>query len=1254
MRQIGVTDGCVFTLADIGIMTKTMNVTVIPTDKTCNDAGTIRVQALNVSPQYYYTITSGAFTSTHGPVTDNNHLFTGLNAGTYTVTVTTDDGCTYSGNTVVNDYSNLSLNATVAQSASCDPGLIQLTPAGGLAPYSFAYYSIDGVLQNPGLGDFVLDNPVPIDAADVGTYIFITKDANGCTVQSNPVTIQNIPGVVYTTASENVSCNGADDGSITVNVTSNSGYTINFELLDATNGQIDQNASGVFTGLPAGNYTVNVVQSGTNTCKFPEMFAITEPVALTGTASITQQYTCANGGATISVNVASVTGGSGSGTYTYSIDGITFGAATTFTGLTNGTYIVTIKDGNGCTLQTAPMTVNPLTPVTNITFGATAVTCPTQTSDVTLTATGGVAPFNYEITAPSAVNNGTNAVFAGLAPNTYTFKVTDANGCTFTKNYTINGITPISVTGQNISNVSCFNYADGELTYTVSGFGTNYNYTVVSTGTAVAPATGVTSGTINLTNLAAGSYTITVTDPATNCNATAVVTIQNPTAALAITKTVVQPTCTAAGSVTISATGGWGSNSYQLTGAANVGPQSSSVFSGLAAGSYTITVTDANGCAVTDNFTLNTAVPPVVTIAGSSDICYDANGASLTAAVNAGTGTAPFQYQLNSGSFQSNATFSNLAPGSYTITVRDANGCTDTTAAQTIGQQLTAPVVLTKGLDCSGSPNAEITVTINGGIAPFNYEVKIGAAAYGTSTMLAGNIISYPAATADTYQFRITDANGCTVQTSATTVAPITPPAITSLTPTNVLCNGSSTGAIAVAIDNTVGTAPYTIEVVNTDTALSYGTQTTGLPAGNYDVTVTDSNGCTATDTTIITEPDAIDFTAVPVDLTCTSSGIEPGQINITGVSGGTSPFTYNVSNNFGEILPPYTATTGESHSFDIINYGIYTVEVVDSNGCSLVKNNIIIASPPNNLTITATGSSDCTTGGTVKVKVGAVVVGTGYKFAILTQNTVPYVGDQTTDYIMPDVVGGDEATFTNLLPGVVYTFVVWDTNSDCYYFKQASAPIPTNSTLTVDTLTPNNVTCTGSANGNVSFTFSGYDVLTDQVRYEILKSPSNISTGITDTLSVLGGPVTVNSIPSGLEPGDYVILFTEISAGIDGCTQASSSFTISQSAEILLVTAAVTKNDNCGTNAGIITATAQFGTAPYQYQLALASDAAPTAATWAGSATNIFNAEGDDYIVYAKDANNCIQPFAITLPTDPSPVITPTVSNQCNTAEGD
>ncbi|MDV6167500.1 T9SS type B sorting domain-containing protein [Flavobacterium sp. DG1-102-2] len=1271
MKQMGVPFGCTFTVKDITILNRPISANVITVNKTCNLNGSIRIQAYNVDPQYTFSVTNTTtgVTITHGPYFDNNLLFSGLNPGTYDVKVTTQDGCLYESTTTILDYSNITLGASVQQSINCDPGIIKLAASGGKAPYSYAIHSINGVLQNPAPGDYLPEETYYVTNA--GTYVFASTDANGCVTLSNPVTISTITPTV-TSSKVDATCSGINNGKITVSAT---GTGITYELLNSANVVIATNSTGIFPNLAPGNYKVNVIQTGTTTtCRYPYDFTIGQPNPIIVPAPVkTQDYTCLT---TATIEITGVPTG-GTAPYEYSINGTTFTGSKVFTGLTAGTYTITVKDVNGCTGTSSSVTITAPAPVTNITFtNSGPVTCTNATTTVTATAVGGQSPYTYEITAPaSAVASNTDGIFAGLAPGTYTFNVTDAKGCTNTtvKTYTVNPAVKISLTASKVADVKCFGASDGSLTFTPANYTPSYNYTVTGGPTTVPAGNGITSGAaVVINNLAAGTYTVTVTSPSTGCTDFETVTIAAPPSALAATPNPTDATCNTPGSVVIAATGGWGGYTYAITLPATAAASNTTgTFNNLAAGSYTVVITDSKGCSITRTFTMSSAVAPELNLSAGGDYCIDATPTSVTVTITTATGMAPFQYKLDNGSYgaptaSTTATFSPLGTGTHTITVKDANGCEDSvTTTVSIAPQLTATATFVKGLDCTASPNAQIKVTVGGGTLNYQYQVSVNGGSYGALTALTpanGTVINYSAAAAGTYKFRITAANSCVVESNTITIAPITPPSFT-LTPTDVICFGTSTGAITVNVNTAFGAGPFVTSVNKTDApTASFGTQTSGLPAGNYTVRLTDANGCFTDVTTVINPGTPVTATVTKMDIQCIvdpndiTNNISAGSITISAASGGSGSYTYKVSNNFTfNESTPTTVDGSTPYAFTILSFGIYYVEVIDDKGCSYTET-VIMASPPGVLTITPTVlSTDCATGGTVSVKVNASVPSATYTFGIFDQSSEPF----SSAFYPPDAPSTDTKVFTNLTPGVEYTFVVYDSTTDCYSFGSVLIQNVTPTNLTVTT-TPHNVTCpivypagVGTGDGSVSFTYNGYGGTS--VRYQIFAEQTNTPIGSPVTVTGLtSGPVTVNNFGS-LDPGNYYISFTELDGPNVGCSKASASFQISQSGTTVVASASVTKNDNCGTNAGIIEGSAQFGTSPYEYQLLASTAPAPTAATWAGVSSPVFNAEGGiTYIVYVKDANGCIKPSpAVLLPTDVSPQVAAAVDVECNPTEG-
>jgi gliding motility-associated-like protein len=285
------------------------------------------------------------------------------------------------------------------------------------------------------------------------------------------------------------------------------------------------------------------------------------------------------------------------------------------------------------------------------------------------------------------------------------------------------------------------------------------------------------SGTFS--NLAAGSYTVTVRDAA-GCEDSETVSLSS-TAATNLSASSTAPTCAAAnGSINASATGGTGALQYRL----NAGTfQSSGTFSNLAAGSYTVTVRDAAGCEDSETVSLSSTAAPNLSASSTAPTCAAANG-SINASATGGTGA--LQYRLNAGTFQSSGTFSNLAAGSYTVTVRDAAGCED--IEQVVLSNPNAPTltIASQSQPACNTNNGSISLQANGGTSPFQYRQNTGS-------LQASAVFSNLAP--GTYSFTVRDANNCEATISATfnnTAQGLTQAQITSSNTGLNLCLGQS------------------------------------------------------------------------------------------------------------------------------------------------------------------------------------------------------------------------------------------------------------------------------------------------------------------------------------------------------------------------------------------------------------------------------------------------------------------------------
>ena len=488
-----------------------------------------------------------------------------------------------------------------------------------------------------------------------GAYTVTIVDDNGCT-EDVPVTITeptDLTGAI--TAQTNVDCNGNATGEVTVAADAGTGTAPYLYSIDGGATQV----SGTFSGLAEGSYTVTIVDD--NGCTEDIPVTITEPDELTGAITSQTDLGC-NGNTTGEVTVAA-DAGTGTAPYLYSIDGGATQVSGTFSGLAEGSYTVTILDDNGCT-EDVPVTITEPTELTGAITAQTNVDCNgNSTGEVTVAADvgSGTAPYLYSI--DGGVTTQVSGTFSGLAEGSYTVTIVDDNGCTEDVPVTITEPTELTgaITAQ--TNVDCNGNATGSVTVAAdAGTGTApYLYSIDGGATQV-------SGTFS--GLAEGAYTVTIVDD-NGCTEDVPVTITEPTDLTgAITaQTNVDCNGNATGSVTVAADAGSGTAPYlySIDGGAT---QVSETFSGLAEGSYTVTIVDDNGC--TEDVPVTITEPDDLTgllllkqIWAVMEILL----VEVTVAADAGTGTAPYLYSIDGGATQVSGTFSGLAEGSYTVTI---------------------------------------------------------------------------------------------------------------------------------------------------------------------------------------------------------------------------------------------------------------------------------------------------------------------------------------------------------------------------------------------------------------------------------------------------------------------------------------------------------------------------------------------------------------------------------------------------------
>ncbi len=479
------------------------------------------------------------------------------------------------------------------------------------------------------------------------------------------------------------------------------------------------------------------------------------------------------------------------------------------------------------------------------------------------------------------------------------------------------------------------------------------NITGASGATTILWSNGFTTPTIS--GLQAGTYTVTVTEfGGCTAIATAIVT-QPPAIALVTQHTDVACNGQLTGTASVAASGGTGGFTYAWSNGANT-----AAVSGLAAGPYTVTVTDANGCPATASVTILQPSALVLNASSTNVLCFGASNGTATSVASGGV--APLTYLWNTGSTASSII--NMPPGTYVITVTDANGCTISRSVT-----ITEPPVLTSSavfsnVTCFGVANGTATVTATGGTTPYQYLWSNGSTTNPATNLGPG-----------AFTCTVTDANGCTTVSSVT----ITQPTLLTIVmqDNDVPCNGQANGTASVTANG--GTPGYTYNWSNGATTAAIN----NLAPGTYAVTVTDANGCIATGSVTITEPTPLVVGAAGTDVIC--FGGNNGTATAV-VAGGTLPYQYNWSNG------------GITQSMYLLTAGTYTVTVTDAHGCMGTAS--VSLAEPTQLILQITGDSSLCAYDSVRL--GSIVSGGVPSYSYQWWSSPTAVNDTTDSLVYP------------------------------------------------------------------------------------------------------------------------------------------------------------------------------------------------------------------------------------------------------------
>ena len=1087
------------------------------------------------------TITYVLYNGSIQVASNNTGVFTGLSPNiTYTIVATINFSCSGSQASTPFILPGPGIT-TVVTNTTCGNNAGQIIATGSItaAPYA---YSIDGT-NFQGSGTFA--------GLSAGVYTVTVRDANGCK-NTAIVTITNTNGPQLTLASTNADC-GSNNGTITATATAGTApytYSIN---------GITFQSSNFFTGVTGGTYTITVKDA--NNC--------INAVQVTITSSPAPQLSAIPAAATCGSNNGSITafGTSGTAPLQYSINGNTYQAGNLFTGLNPGAYTVTVKDANGC-MATVTVTI-PNSPAPTITATSTSAACNNVNGTITATGTGGIAPLQYSI---DGVNYQPGNIFTGLAAGTYSVYVKDATGCINTVTVTVASTNGPAATAT--ATASACNVNNGTITALASAGTAPYQYSINGT---------VFQAGATFTTLAPGNYVVYVRD-AGGCIATFPIQVA-PTAGPVLTATTTNTACNSStGTITANATGGTAPLQYSLD---NISYQAGNIFTGLATGNYTVYVKDANGCIRYVNVVVNNISG--LTLSGSS-VSSTCIGSTGTITALASGGVAPLQYSINGTVYQASNIFTNVAPGVYTLYVRDANNCIVTrtvTVTASTGPSLTISTLFQ--VTCGGN-NGVVRAVVTGGTAPYQYSLDAGA---------YQPVQFFINLTAGLHTITVRDANNCTATATVTliNIGSGTPPTDVTFVVKDALACLGQTGRIKNLKGQPSGggnTYIFSLDGGPFTTA----NQFTNVAPGVHTITAQNESFCNITKLVTIGSGTAATATATAIAANC---GTPNGSITINGV-GANTPYHASIDGgaNWVTFFPP----GANSFTFPGLVPGTYQVRIADDAD--------FVAGPPVvpglcvttlNVVVPALGGPALATT-QVNPTCGSP---TGTITATGSAGLPPYNYSINGGAFTPAFV------FNNLTSGV-YTLSVQDasgcTNGTTVNLTGQGVPSVTAAVVTASCNT-NNGSITATGTGGVA-----------PLEY-----------------SLNGTVFQASTVFSGLAPGTYTLYVKDI----NNCY--SSTVVTVGNTQLPRVTA-FTIPAACNTSDGSIVASGTFGTTPYLFSI--------NGSIYQSSGT-FSNLPAGFYTIYIKDDRGCITTTGVNVQNLSGPAISNTASTagNCGNATG-
>ncbi|MES2284800.1 MAG: PKD domain-containing protein, partial [Bacteroidota bacterium] len=841
---------------------------------------------------------TGAFSYLWSPSGGTDAIATGLLSGAYGIRVTDGNGCISTKEVTVNDNASPVATVPSTTNVSCNAGsngTATVSVAGGAGPFTFSW-------MPGGITDSIATGLLP------GTYTVTVTDANLC--QSAPVTSPEITQpfpILITVTKTNATCFGDIDGTASAIASSGTpGYAYQWMPGGSTLQSV--------TNLSANTYTVQVTD--TNSCVQTLPVVITEPNQLTAIISSFTNVNCNGGGD--GTATSTISGGTLSYTYSWMPLG---GNGPVGTGLTAGTYTITVTDINNCIDLDSVTITQPVQALSATGTGFSTSCFGGSNGTAGINTSGGTPTYSY-LWTPSV---STNDTAFNLSPGNYAILVRDTKGCEV--NVSLSIAEPSELSGTLVTvNPSC-GLSNGSISSQLSGGSFPYTY-------LWSPGAATTSG---INGLGIGAYSLIVTD-ASGCTKPLSASLTTTPNAIVSVSLINNVSCYGGndGSATVTIT--QGTAPYIINWTPSGG--NSLTASVLSAGTYVMNVTDAIGCQTIDSLVIDEPTAVDVSISSITNVlCNGGSTGSISVVATGGTG--PLYTYSWAPVTSDSATAANLSTGTYTVNVTDQNNC-----LKSISATVTEPTLLSASVDttihatCYGGVGSA-TVLASGGVIPYSYSWS--APAIGQT----GNQINNLSAAG--YTVTVTDTNGCFTTANVIIKQPLK--VITQAGTNDTLCFGQ-TGSISATAVGGAGNYSYAWQPSG---AITAGTlPITPTTTTTYTVVAFDQIGCPGTPETV---------TAIVYNLTASNvqamgtSPICPGQNSTIYVetSGSTGPLTYQWNNNLGTGTGAFVIA--------LLQPNTYIVTVTNSCGLSVTDSAVVLFNPQPTLSLTSNSNSLCVPG---------------------------------------------------------------------------------------------------------------------------------------------------------------------------------------------------------------------------------------------------------------------------------------------------